>query len=122
MTPPPHPRRISRKPPRDDAQPIVWAVYLGANTPAKLAAEWPGWTRTAAGYALQHAVKQGLIVRERLGHYATKHGGRFGCRNGAIAIHRAMLRDPCGRFAGMTDAPHRDPCRRFNHNDAKGCA
>lgn len=50
------------RPYQDDSQPIVWAVWLGANTPKRLAHEWGIGLRQAA-MRLSHARRCGWIVR-----------------------------------------------------------
>ncbi len=47
---------------RHNDRTTAWAVYLGANTAPRLAAEW-GIPRTHAVHVLQHAVAVGMIRR-----------------------------------------------------------
>lgn len=77
-------------PPPDTAPAIVWAVYLGANTPTRLAIAC-GITYPAAEARLRRAWRRGVLTRDADTHrYAP---ARTVPPRGALARHRAMLRD-----------------------------
>lgn len=52
-----------------DTSAIWWAVYLGCDTPGRLAREW-GLTFKAAGERLANGVEQGRLRRLGRGKYA----------------------------------------------------
>lgn len=51
-----------------DAKTVQWAVYLGCNTPHRLAAEW-GVTINKANSYLANARRSGLLIRIKTGVY-----------------------------------------------------
>ena len=58
--------------PAPGATPIVWAVYLGANTHRRLATQW-NTGRDTAKSLLNNAVKAGDLIL--LGHHPNPDGG-----------------------------------------------
>ncbi len=64
MNPPWSSKRIPAQPPKPRFEPIVWAVWLGANTAHRLAREWRISLQKARG-RLQYAADIGLLRVDR---------------------------------------------------------
>lgn len=96
-------------PPSDSAPAIVWACYLGANTPMRLAIV-RGITRRQAADRLQRAASLGLLLRIEPGRYVLPGARprRRGRKRRTVATWRAAT----DRVRAAIPVPVYPPIRR----------